>query len=372
MILRVEELKEACTKILNALDPNALSTLTETLEIKAKGNNVYVGVTNKEYFVEVKIPTIEEIDFMATVNANLFLRLVVQTTSETIELNIDGSNLIFQGNGTYKIPLIFEEDKLLELPRITIDNVTCEFDIDSAILNSIFNYNTKQITVGTATRPVQKLYYVDEKGCITFTCGACVNSFELEKPVRMLLNQRLVKLFKLFKSGKVQFKLGYDSISPEVVQTKISLVNDNTEITAILNGDDKMIASVPVDAIRSRASDNYDYSITIDRKEIMECIDRIKLFTSANNSLTSYAKFEFQKDCLIISDTAQQNKETIFYKNDLPNLEENYITNFDLNEFSAVLDTCIESYLILRFGNHQAISICRGQVINIIPEVVIE
>ena len=187
MILRIETLQDACKDILTAVDSNELSTITETLELIAKDGNMCMNVTNKEYFVQVNIPVDKDVEMHATVNANLFLKLIAHTTTDTVELNVVDTNLIIKANGTYKIPLIYDNDTLLKLPEIVINNVTNEFNISSDVLKTILNFNSKELTKGTISKSVQKLYYVDDKGCITFTNGACVNTFSLEQPVSYYL-----------------------------------------------------------------------------------------------------------------------------------------------------------------------------------------
>ena len=63
MIIRAEELKDVCSKILSAVDNTDSTVITETLELKADGNVFEVAVTNREYFVEMMahIMTIEDI-----------------------------------------------------------------------------------------------------------------------------------------------------------------------------------------------------------------------------------------------------------------------------------------------------------------------
>ena len=146
MILRSEDLKALCTKILSAVDSNELSIVTETLQLKTEGQFLFVSVTNKEYYAQVKVDIDEVVEFHATVNANLFLKLISQITTDTIELIVKENSLIVKGNGTYNLPLIFDGDKLLELPQIVINNPTCELNITSDILNSILLYNSKRIT----------------------------------------------------------------------------------------------------------------------------------------------------------------------------------------------------------------------------------
>ena len=50
--------------------------------------------------------------------------------------------------------------------------------VDSEVLKSISHYNVKELAKGIIINPdIQKLHYVDEKGALTFTTGACVNNF---------------------------------------------------------------------------------------------------------------------------------------------------------------------------------------------------
>ena len=156
MILRIEDLKDVCNKILSAVDSSELSVLTETLELKAENKILYMSVTNREYYVKVKLDLGEDVSFHVTVNANLFLKLISQTTTDTVEITIDNNTLVGKGNGIYKLPLIYDNDKLLELPEIKINNVTSEFDISGDALVSILTYNSKEIAKGNIVRPVQK------------------------------------------------------------------------------------------------------------------------------------------------------------------------------------------------------------------------
>ena len=367
MILRIEELKDACSKILNAVDANSLSTLTETLEIKTVGQNLFISVTNREYFAQVKIPINESIEFKATVNATLFLKLVSQTTTEILELTVDETNLNIKGNGSYKLPLIYDGESLLELPEIAINNPTSTFNINADILKSLITYNSKELTKGVISKPIQRLYYVDNQGCITFTSGACVNNFTLDQPIKVLLNDRLVKLFKLFKENSVKFTLGYDAISEEIIQTKVRFEDDSICITAILNCDDSLVASVPVSAIRNRATNTYNYSVVINKNNLLETIGRLLLFSDIK-ATKLYSTFEFGNDSVKIWDVDKNNNEDIIYENHLDNMESGYTAILDLMDMKATLETCTEQYININFGDEQAIVIARKNVYNVIPE----
>ena len=370
MILRIEEIQEAASKVLKAVDANSLSTLTETLELSTEGNNLVLAITNREYFVRIKIAVGEVEEFKATVNANVFLKLIAQTTTDTIQLTLKDTYMEFKGNGTYKLPLIFDGDKLLDLPEITIQNETVAFDISNSTLDTIAKYNSKELLKGVFADPVQRLYYVDDKGCITFTTGACINSFSLPQKVRFLLNDRIVRLFKLFKSDMVHFALGYDMGSNGVIQTKVKFEADGVCITAILICDDTMLDSVPIDLLRETAEDIYPYSITVNKDELSRCLSRLLLFANKND-LSLKSKFEFGADMVKVWDTKGENFESLYYSNSLSNLTEPYVATLDITELKTTVDSCFEPNLVIRFGNESAlVLVSRPNILNVIPEIV--
>jgi len=371
MILRIEDIKGTCEKILTAVDSSEVSTLTTTLQIKAIGNFLNLCVTNREYFVQVKTELDEPIEFNATVNANLFLKLISKITTESITLDVNESSLVIKGNGTYKLPLIFDDEKLLELPEININNKTNTFTVSSNILNSILLYNSKELNKAVVSSPVQKLYYIDNKGAITFTSGACVNNFSLEQPISILLNAKIVKLFKLFKDEPVSFTIGYDSISDDIIQTKVRFESRCVVITAIISCDDTMLKSVPVSAIRNRADMEYPYSVNLNRDELSQTINRLLLFADSSESYVKpYSCFEFEKDYVTIYDTNKDNHEIIYYNNEKSNIETKYTAVLDLMDLKTTLENCTEQYLTINFGNEEAIVISRGNIKNIIPEII--
>ena len=122
MLIKTEDFQRIGSLILGSIESNELSTLTETLELKTEGKVLYLNVTNKEYYTSIKFDLDHEEALHATVNANLFLKLISQVTAEYIEINVKDTYVSVKANGEYKIPLVFEDDKLMELPVIEIDN----------------------------------------------------------------------------------------------------------------------------------------------------------------------------------------------------------------------------------------------------------
>lgn len=368
MILSTESLKDVAAKILAAVDTSEATTVTETLEMVAVDNNLYVTVTNKEYSVDTRLYLGYNEEFHATVNAKQFLNLVAKTTAEDIELSIKDNYVLFKGNGSYKIPLIYDGEKLLEIPMLEVDNVTNDMYIEGATLNSILKYNSKELSKGVISHPVQKLYYIDEQGAITFTSGACVNSFTLDQPVKFLLSSKVVKLFKLFSDGEVHFSLGHVELPNGRLQTRVKFENTDTILTAIVPGDDNLINIVPAENIRSMANSIYPYQVTVNKDLLLQSITRLLIFRASSSSIQPVGKFTFNSQKVEISDGTKGNSEELVYEASEGLDGTSYMMTLYLSDLKTTLETYPDSYLTISFGDHRSIAITKANVKVIIPE----
>lgn len=363
MIIKTKDFQESCKKILEAVDTTSKQMLDDTLELTTRGNKLHLNVTNGEYYVSVIFGNEVSENIHATIKANTFLNLISKITTEELELNLISNALTVKANGTYKFPFIFNASNEMYTPKeINVDNVTTEFTMTGDNLLSILNYNNKELGKGAITKSIQKMFYLDEQGCITFTTGACVNSFELEKPVKMLLNTKLVKLFKLFdKDESVKVAFGYDE-EGGVVKSKVKFETDSVIITSVLTSDESLINSVPVKAIRKRAFEEYKFNVEINKEKVLSAIDRLSIFEDSFSSL----KIELTPSSLVIKDIKEENVEYVEYGEKSPS--EDYSFYVNLKDFKLTLDSCVEQFVTLSYGNSQSIVITRGLVRNIIPE----
>ena len=145
MIIKTKEFKDACSTILAAIDNSEISTLTETLELKSDNKVLTLNVTNGEYFVSLNFDLGVDEKLHASVNANLFLKLISAVTTEDISLVAKDNYLEVKANGVYKIPYIYEGSEMLALPKITISNPTLQMKVSGKILGSILNFNSSTL-----------------------------------------------------------------------------------------------------------------------------------------------------------------------------------------------------------------------------------
>ena len=375
MIIKTKDFKEAANKILLAAD---LDTNAANLELVARNSSLYLNVTNKEYYVAVKFPLETEETFRAVVDASLFLSLVSGFTTDTFSLTIkDNIVILGAGKSKYKVAMIYENENLMNLPVIAIQNKTVEMNISNDILMSILNVNSKELlkTKYLDVSELNKLYYIDESGCFTFTNGSCLNSFTLEKPVKLLLNDRIVRLFKLFKDD-VKFSLGQDPTINGSIQTKMVMETADTYLAAVITCDETLIAKVqhPCEATKRYLTESYDHKLVLSKTDLSAAINRLMSFTKNSKATSEKVNMAYlptainiENGELVIKDKFE-NYETVAIANESYSTGD-YEMFVNLYDIKLVLDSCTTDHITLNCGNHRSIIVTRGTVANLIPEV---
>ena len=362
MRLNTKQFKDVCNSILAAIDNSELSNYSEALELKTDKNILYLNVTNREYFASAKFELEEETILHVVINAHTFLKLISAITTEEIELVEKENYLLVKANGNYKFPMIYENGELLKLPRIEIKNETLDMNIGGDLLNSIINYNGKILNSKQDTTPIQKLYYLDQEGCVTFTSCACINNFKLEKNVKLLINNKVVKLFKLFKNSLIHFHLGYDQLNEYLTQTKIKLETPNLVLTAILPSD-SLLSQYPVAQLRALANKSYPYNVVLEVEKFLDAINRLKLLDKNNDDCTIHC------DVDEVTIKVGDNEEILpTFNGSKINEGEEYSMILRISHLKSVLENCEEQYITFNFGANNSTTLVRGNVISVIPE----
>lgn len=369
MKLKTQVFQEACKTILLAVD-----NTTANLELIVKDDKLLLNVTNKESYVSIKYQLEQPEVFHAVVNASLFLNLISGITTSEFSLTIVGNTVVVKaGKSSYKLAMIYENDSLMSLPEIKISNITVEMPISEDILKSIVNVNSKELlkVKNVDVNELQKLYYIDETGCFTFTSGACLNSFTLEKPIKLLLNDRIVKLFKLFKQD-VHFTFGYDTLPNGALQAKAVFETPDTYLGAIIINDDVLISKVqgPCIATKNFIAEQYPIKAVLSVPEMSAAISRLMMFAKnsvvKNNMMYVYATVDFGQDEITISDKLG-NSEVVTIQNG-SYIGNAYSMNINLSDIKLVLDACKDQYITLNCGNNRSVILHRGNISNLIPE----
>lgn len=374
MILKTKTFQEAANKILVAV---GLDRTAANLELAAKGNALYLRVTNREYYVAVKFDLQEPTEFRAVVDANLFLNLISGLNTEEFKLEIKDTHVVVKaGKSSYKLAMIYENDQLMKLPIIKLDKdqITVEMGIAQDILMSILNVNGKEIQKAKRldVNELQRYYYIDETGCFTFTTGACVNSFTLEKAIKLLLTDKVVKLFKLFESD-VWMSYGHQVGTDGSLQPIVVFQTEGVYVASRLLNDETCIQKIkaPCDAMKNLIKEAYDHTLVLSAIDLTAAINRLLMFhknSSAKADLSFVPSLvEFTDTELTISDLSGDNKEIITIENG-STTPGNYSMGVNLIDLKSVLDSCKNEHITMNCGNRKSIIINRGTISNVIAE----
>lgn len=373
MILKTKTFQEAANKILVAV---SLDRAAANLELAAKDTSLYLRVTNREYYCAVKFDLEEPTDFRAVVDANLFLNLISGISTEDFELTINDTNVVVKaGKSSYKLAMIYENDQLMKLPIIKLDKdqVTVDMSVEYNILMSILNVNGREIQKAKRldVNELQRYYYIDETGCFTFTTGACVNAFTLEKPIKLLLTDRVVKLFKLFNTD-VWMSYGHIVNADSTLQPIVVFQTEDVYVATRLLNDDTCIQKIkaPCDAMKNLVKEVYDHNLVLSASDLSAAIGRLLMFhknSSAKADLSFVPAYvEFNETEFTVSDTTGDNKEVITIENS--SSTGSYTMGVNLIDFKSVLDSCKNEHITLNCGNKKSIIISRGTISNVIAE----
>ena len=374
MILKTKNFQEAANKILVAV---GLDKAAANLELAAKDTALYLRVTNREYYVAIKFELETPTEFRAVVDANLFLNLISGISTEEFELNIkDNFVVVRSGKSSYKLAMIYENDQLMKLPIIKLDpdQVTVNMAISQDILMSILNVNSREVQKAKKVEinELQRYYYIDETGCFTFTTGACINAFTLEKPIKLLLTDKVVKLFKLFNSD-AWLSYGHLVNSDNSLQPIVVFQTEDVYVATRLLSDETCIQKVkaPCDAMKMLAKEVYEHNLVLSATDLSAAIGRLLMFhknSSAKADLSFVpAAVEFSNTELIISDLTGDNREVITIENG-STTSGGYSMGVNLIDLKAVLDSCKNEHITMNCGNHKSIIICRANISNVIAE----
>jgi hypothetical protein len=247
-------------------------------------------------------------------------------------------------------------------------------NISNDILMSILNVNSKEVQKAKKVdvNELQRYYYIDETGCFTFTTGACVNSFSLEKPIKLLLTDKVVKLFKLFGTD-VWMSYGHQVNADNSLQPIVTFQTESVYVASRLLNDETCIQKIkaPCDAMKNLIKEAYDHNLVLSASDMSAAISRLLMFhknSSAKADLSFVpASIEFTETELTISDLTGDNKEIITIENGSAT-PGNYSMGVNLIDLKAVLDSCKNEHITMNCGNHKSIIVNRGSISNVIAE----
>lgn len=360
MIIRTDDILDACRFFKVMTNKSSNNVLSGLIQIKADGKKFSMHMSDGIYDLIYETDCTDV--FNCTISADLFLDLIPRISSETIEFSMKDTNLILAGSGKYKFPAVYDGSDMLEIKRIEIENVTNSWTVGGDSLYSVYVNNSKQLQLGYITSPVQKLFYLDKDGAITFTSGACVNDFSLGADIKIALQESTVKLFAFAKDNDVDVSFGYSAVNG-AAQPRIMFKLNNIIATYILPFTDKILSQIPVTAIRNRAHNNYASSVVLDSVQMKDILERISIFADDNQIVD----FAFNGSRLQMKTTNDKILEDVYLTSSVSEP-----TEFELSikDFKSAISSAIGKHFNMMFSaDDPAIVINFTNIYNVIPKI---
>lgn len=375
MEIKTKDFQKAANTILFAV---GVDKSADNLEIKATGGKLFLTVSNKEYYVVRKFDIDSDETFRITVDAQAFLNLISGITTDAFELKVLGTTVVVKsGKSSYKLALVYDNGDVMALEPIKLNNVMVQQTISGDILNSIVNINSKELVKSKGLNnitEVQKLYYLTQDGCFTCVTGACLNRFSLEKPIKLLLNDRIVKLFKLFSSD-VAFSYGVDKDFAGGMDAKVIFQTSDIYVAAKVCNEDILINNMtrPYEATKGLLAETYPNHIVVSVNDLSAAISRLTTFTKnsleLNNNRVVLATIKVSTDELVITDTLE-NTEVVAIENTGYCDEVGYVMKVNLIDLKLAIDSYKNEHVTLNCGNKKALVINHANVDHLIPDII--
>lgn len=363
MIIKTSELKKNLDsiKIAFGVDKNA-----SDLEIIVKNNRAFLNVSNREFFLSTTFEVEDSGEFRATVDTQTFLNLINTLNSEEIDLTVEDKVLKVKSNKSkYNLNLKFDLDEIKRVQPIRLGSQMIELDIPNSVLDSILTINAAEVKRAIQQKLVgeaKKHYLVSNEGCFTYSTGVCLNQFSLDKEITLVLNDRIVKLFKLFKDD-VHLTYGVDEVLGSN-QYKIVLTSQNLYLAALITNNSDFIAKMQsnFEASKRLADEAFKVTFEISQTNLQESINRLislsKNATKADEKLLP-VKLIFNGTELYFTDKSENCEYLESTQNTVGETSEVILNLYDLD---STISSLKDSDITIKFGHDRVILVESGNV----------
>lgn len=369
MKVNTQIFKKACQDISLAVDKKGFSIYSGALSINAASDElVYLSTTDREIYMSLGIPATDAANFKATIQTDKFFQLISKLTTDEINFEVDNLNLKIKANGEYKVPLLYSQDgTLLELPEIVLNNNTQTATLKSQVLKNILLNNSREVLVDkmAASQP-QSYYYLDNNCAMTYNTGVCYYNLQNKDDFKILLSQKVVNLFKIFSQENEDVEL---NISVENDENNIEVIKGCFNFKNIVKitfyaPNNSIINKIPLDRINKMVLVDYPATMKINKQTLLGAIDRSMIFAETD---FCYGILDFNQ-VLTLKSYDGTSKEVVTPEESTDQITYSLAINLKRLRL-AIVNSGDELYI--SYGDDRTLKVKSGDVIDIIPRVII-
>lgn len=346
-------MKEAVNKAIKGAGFNNLIPITSMIGIKLSNGKLQLLTTDMTNTLCIIIDKVAGDDMDITIDADKFGKLIAKTTSEDIDLSVKDDVLFVKANGTYKIPLISDEEGLISFPDVNQDFSNSQEGWTDVKLSSILQaYNVnKSALAKTLENPALTGYYCGDTIISTDANVITFNGFKMfawDFPV--LISAQQMALISLFKEEDIRV-----TCDPE----RIIFVTDTQIVDgALMEG----IEDFPTNEVNAYLDEAFTSSCKVSKDLLLSVLDRLALFIEPYDKNGAY--FTFGRKGINIHSKKDASTETI-----------NYVESKDFKPFVCCVDIPMlkeqlqanpDDTVKICYGNANALKIESGKVTQVI------
>ena len=284
-----------------------------------------------------------------TIDADNCGRLIGKTTSEEIDLSVKDDVLFVKANGTYKIPLISDEEGLVTFPALS-ETKGKTTNVKLTSIMQAYNIN-KSALAKTLENPALTGYYCGDMVISTDANVITFNDFKMfEQDEPLLISPQLMQLLTL--NNQEDIKLIAD-------KTLLTFIADDMVVQgAVMEG----IEDFPADDVKAYLDEAFTSSCKVPKDLLLATLDRLALFIEAYDKNGAY--FTFGRKGINIHSKKDASTEVI-----------NYVESKDFEPFVCCVDIPMlkeqlqanpDDTVKICYGNENALKIESGKVTQVI------
>lgn len=345
-------MKEAVNKAIKGAGFNNLIPITSMIGIKLSNGKLQLLTTDMTNTLCIIIDKISGDDMDITVDADKFGKLIAKTTSEDVDLSVKDDVLFVKANGTYKIPLISDEEGLISFPGINlvkeVETKDCKTKLSSVM--QAYNIN-KSALAKTLENPALTGYYCGDRVISTDANVITFNGFKMfDNNEPILISAQQMQLLTLNTQEDIDVSIG---------KTGIQFVTEDVVIDgALMEG----IEDFPANEVNAYLDEAFTSSCKVPKDLLLSVLDRLTLFIEPYDKNGAY--FTFGRKGINIHSKKDASTETI-----------NYVESKDFKPFVCCVDIPMlkeqlqanpDDTVKICYGNDNALKIESGKVTQVI------
>lgn len=342
-------MKDAVNKAIKGAGFNNLIPITSMIGIKLEGGKLRLFTTDMTNTLCIIIDKVSGEDMDITVDADKFGKLIAKTTSEDIDLSVKDDILYVKANGTYKIPLISDEEGLVTFPGLA-ETKGKTTNVKLTSIMQAYNIN-KSALAKTLENPALTGYYCGDMVISTDANVITFNDFKMfEQDEPLLISPQLMQLLTLNKQ---------EDIKLIVDKTLLTFIADDMVVQgAVMEG----IEDFPADDVKAYLDEAFTSSCKVPKDLLLSVLDRLELFIEPYDKNGAY--FTFGRKGINIHSKKDASTETINYvesKDFAP-----FVCCVDIPMLKEQLQANPDDTVKICYGNENALKIESGKVTQVI------